>query len=529
MSAILGPDGMPARVERRAPKAKAYLSAGWGQIYEAATRSDFRGFFYIPSLNPSEQLNDLSLRAIRERTDFLYANVGATRMLINRTALTESGVGMWPKWITESSEFNDAATDAYHFACHDPRFFSADQKSDAYSVQYGIRRLIKKGGDCFGQFLRPTPGSTFPRMALIPGWQCDNFGDEKPGEGWKDGVRTNDDGAALEYCFISTGADGKRQKQIVPADDVLHFTDPLLTGQRRGEPCLASVAKKMFRREDIGHAISNGTLARERLGFALESAAQSEDGGPSVDDVTGDGETETVTNEDGTKWTVKKIFGDRVQDEIEIPELPPGKTIRTIESNRPGTAVMEFQDSILREAAWAQMYPAEFVFFQAGIGQGTVAREVRLAAGEVISMTREFQMRPQFGIRWPVFWIWQLIKSGYFATLGIKVPKNWWRVRLIFPTMPTLDNGRDGNLNDNRVATGKKSIETYHGEQGEDAADVENENIDAIRRRFQKLKALNEEITKSGFAPLRYEDVWSRSINVPIQPVPAAPNEPPAP
>ena len=166
MSLILAPDGTPARrTEQRKPRAKAYgSSTTWGQIYEAANRSDFRGFFYIPSLTPAEQLKNLSLRAIRERSDWLYANVPATRMLIDRLALAESGSGMWPKWHTGQADYDKAATDAYHFACHDPRFFSADGENDAYSVQYSIRRQIRKTGDCFGQLLRPADGLALARL-----------------------------------------------------------------------------------------------------------------------------------------------------------------------------------------------------------------------------------------------------------------------------------------------------------------------------------------------------------------------------
>lgn len=65
----------------------------------------------------------------------------------------------------------------------------------------------------------------------------------------------------------------------------------------------------------------------------------------------------------------------------------------------------------------------------------------RCPPGEVIIASREFQLRPQFGIRWPVFWIWQLIITGYFERLKIKVPANWWQQKLIFPALPAVDIG----------------------------------------------------------------------------------------
>lgn len=501
MSKILGPDGQPARqVESRQPRAKS-----WSDVYEAANRRDFRGWFYLPQgLNPVDQLPQMSREAITERIVWLYKNVGAATMLIDRLAAAEAGTGLWPKWVTGNAEYDAAATDAYHWANHDPRVFSADGQNDAYSVQYAIRRCIALYGDCFGQLLRPLEGSTFPQLHLIGGWQCGGKGE---GENWTDGVQTNALGRPLIYRFQAGTKD--QTPFFVPADDVLHFHDPFLPGERRGVSCLAAVAKKMFRREDIGQALANGTLARERLGFAIE-VPEGEEGGPELLG-DGSGEVETVTNPDGSKYTVQKLFGERARDEIEIPELRGGRKLTTVESNRPGTAVMEFQRSILEEAAYARKYPPEYVFFLAGLGQGTVGRMVMVAAAEQIYLAREFQLRPQFAIRWPVFFVWQLVKSGYFGQ--VKVPANWWKTKLVFPALPTVDVGREGRLYDDRLVTGKISPETYHGMQGEDAADVEDEVIATRQRRETKLDRINQVRAGAGKPPLTYADLWPASAN----------------
>lgn len=521
---ILAPDGRPARqAEQRAPRQKS-----WWQVYEAANRADFRGWFYLPTLSPAEQLDSLTRAAIAERIDWLYKNVGAVTMLIDRLALEESGTGVWPKWITGQADFDRAATDGFHYSNYDPRVFSADGHNDAYSVQYAIRRCIALYGDCFGQLIRPSPGALHPQLHLIPGYQCENFGDEKPGDGWQDGIRANALGRPVEYKFI-TGHGRERKAVTVPADDVLHFHDPFLPGQRRGVSALASVAKKLFRREDIGKAVANGTLARERLGFALET-----DGGaagpqpPWAAGGEGEGETTTAENPDGTRYTLRKIFGDNAAEEVEVPMLPPGVKIKPVESNRPSPEVREFEDSILREAAWSRKYPPEFVFFMAGVGQGTVARGLLIAAGAIIVAAREFQLRPQFCQRYPVFWCWQMIKGGYFAARQITPPANWYLMKQIMPALPTMDVGREGALHDTRVATGRESIESYHGTQGEDASDVEDDNLGAIRRRFRKLKDLNAELHRDGFPPLTYQDVWSRTVNVPIAAASPAPTAGPA-
>jgi hypothetical protein len=73
----------------------------------------------------------------------------------------------------------------------------------------------------------------------------------------------------------------------------------------------------------------------------------------------------------------------------------------------------------------------------------------------------------------------------------------------------SVDIGREGALYDRRVATGKMSVEKYHAMGGEDAGDVENENLNVIRRRMKKLQRLNAEIAGMGQV-FTYFDVWPR-------------------
>jgi capsid protein len=358
---ILGADGKPASSGRDARMRTQDHS--WSGIYEAATRADFRGWFYVPSLDPVDQQDSVTRRILAERSDWLYKNVGATTMVIDGLALDEVGTGLWPKWNTASDEFNRDMTEAFHFTNFDPGVFSADGQNDFYSQQFNIRRMIRLYGDAFGQMIKALPETGRPAMHIIPGWRVDNSSSEPPEERRRDGVKLGRLGRPIDYR-VSSDADGqKRTFMDVPASEMLHFHDPFLPGQVRGVPALASVAKRLFRREDIHKAMANGTLARERMGFALQSAPKGSMMPPVV--FAGQGETKVVENEDGSKYTVQKIFGDKAGEDVVIPEIPPGAELKLLESSRPGTAVTEFLDSLLREVAWATTYPPEYIFFLA--------------------------------------------------------------------------------------------------------------------------------------------------------------------
>lgn len=508
MSNILAPDGKsPARdyLRQKSPK-----QSSWWSVYEAANRADFRGYFYFPTLNPALQQDTWSRQTIMERTSWLYNNVGAVTMVIDALAHDEVGTGLWPKWTTSNDAFNKAITDAFHFANHDPRIFSADSFNDFYSAQVNIRRMIRLYGDCFGQLLRPGPGSVMPSMNLIPGYRVANSGDEKEIDGWRDGVQCNALGRPLNYKVIDgdspfIGAESPGY-QVVASDDMLHFHDLFLPGQVRGMPVLDAVAKRMFSREDILRAITNGTLVRERMGYVIQKKGAAGDG---PDFSPSGGEVEEIKNNDGSIYTVQKIFGDNVRDEVEIPELPDGKEMKILESQRPGTAVTDFLDSILGELAWRTKYPREYVFFLNGMGQGTVARLVLQKAKVMQNAARSFQLIPQFIHRWDVFFAWMRIRGGAFDSIPGGIPSDWWKHRIISPADMTVDLGREGNLFDHRVSENKMSISSYHGLAGEDDGDVEDENLAVINRRLKKLATLNEQ-NGTNFT---YLDLWPRSVN----------------
>jgi hypothetical protein len=506
-SLILGPDAQPAIITER-PR----IGANWQRVYEAADRRDYTGYFYLPTLDLGKALGRIDLGTLRERSVWTYANVGAIRMVIDGLAEEEVGGGLWPKFAAKAAPaYNEAATSLFHDQNHDARFFSANGRDSIYTAQIAIRRMIRLHGDCFAQFIRPQPGSTRPSLSLIPGWRIDNFGDEKPDSGWCQGIRTDALGRALEYRVIGHDAKGKRTKTDVPASEMLHLHDPLLPDQTRGEPILAAVAKRLFSREDILAAITNGTITRERMGFAIETAANSpfvQMGLPAGGDVT------STTDEGGTtQIAVQKIYGDDIRKTTDIPQLQPGQSVNVVESNRPASNVREFLDEILREVAFASKRPPEYVFFLAGLTQGTAVRLAMQRNHQCNESARTHCLAP-FVSRWTVFDTWQRIKSGGFR--GVDVPADWWRHEIIKPPNSTVDIGREGALLDHRLATGKMSPEEYHGLRGTDAETVMSAVIEDMQRKHEAVAAFN---AKNG-TNLSVWDLFPRSENQPIpQPI----------
>lgn len=453
--------------------------------FDAAKSSGFKGYFFFPQLDASIQMPKWTRESIAAKVDWLYNNLGAVRVVIDGLGLDEVDTGLWPKAATDNRDFNREVTEAFDNECGEARVFDEAAVENVYTAQLALRRHIRLHGELFGQMLRAGEGSRAPSMSFIPTWRIDNAATRLDQSKWIEGTRSNEAGRVLEYR-LPDPADRSKFRDV-PADDILHFRDPFFIGQKRGVSGLAPVARKLFSIDDIERAETAGVLLRSLMAYAI-TRKETDDGAPVM--LPGVIDTEEVETPDGRKILIQKVAG-LGNDEVNVANLPPGLDIKVIESNR-STEPVSFTKHLLSDVSYCTLYPPEYVFYLAGIGQGTLARMVQKRVQRIKNTVRQFQLMPQFIRRWYVFWLWQRIKSGRFDKVKGGIPDNWYRHKIIYPADDSVDVGREGRLYDERLATGKMSPADYHGMQGRDDEDVEDEIIEAAVRKALKVKAARE-------------------------------------
>jgi len=449
------------------------------RAFEAARRNGFRGWFWFPSLEPDVQLPTQTRRTINEKVSWLYNNVDALRVVIDALTLEEVDTGIWPKATTSDPDFNRIVTDAFHNTARDPRFFDAAGRESYYSAQWQIRRNLMAYGELFGQFIRPDEnGGT--RVSFINPWRVGDGG--KPQSDREiDGVATDALGKPVSYSIL--GLDGAVERRV-DALDMMSFRDRSWVGQTRCVSPLAPVVRKMLSLDDIEKAETSGVLLRTRLAYAIERK-EGDDSGPSL--LPDARKVEVIEGEGNTKTIVQTIVADEDGTEVSVADVPAGRTLRVIESAKAAQTV-EFLKWLLSGLGNCSLYPSDYAFNIAGIGQGTVYRGMQRRVQRVKNTVRQFQLIPQFCDPYYRFWLWHRIQSGAFGPVA-RIPSDWWRVRHICPADDSVDVGREGRLFDERIDSGKMSPEVYHGMAGEDAEDVEDEVIAAKVRRLKKIEA----------------------------------------
>lgn len=469
------------------PSRPASYGGGLDWAFDAARRTGYRGWFWFPSLDPSVQITSATRIESAKKINWCYNNIGAVRAVIDGLALDEVDTGIWPKPSTTSIPFNTAVKAAFQQQCAFHKAFSSDGENNFFSAQYLIRREIRLRGDCFGQKLRAGVAASCPQLHLLPSWQCDNSITNLDQSLWTDGRMDNALGRPLQYRFL-TGADRKTWADL-SADDVIHFHDPFLIGQKRGISALAPVARKLFSMDDMERAETSGVLLRSRVAYAIERKDE-EDSGPSL--LPGASEMEIVTQPDGSKLFVQKIVS-RDGTEVDVADLPAGKTMKVIESNK-SAETGNWMKQLMADIAYCTLYPPEYIFSLAGLTQGTLVRMTQGKVQRVLNTVRDFQIILQFVDNWWPFWLWQNIKSGTFDNVQGGIPKEWWPYQIVRPRDISVDAGREGRLYDERVASGKMPNGLYVGMlYGEDSEEFDERIVREQARRIKLVERINSE------------------------------------
>lgn len=483
---ILDSYGKPIRAKSSA--------GGLDWAFDSAKRSNYRGWFWFPSLDPAQQITSMSRTETARKINWAYNNIGAVRAVIDGLALDEVDTGIWPKPATSSLAFNTKVKALWQQQCEFHKAFSADGENNFFSAQFMIRREIRLRGDCFAQKLRSGEGASCPQMHFLPAWQCDNAYDAPVDQAkWRDGRMDNSFGRALQWRF-STGSDflslGDYRRWLdLSADDVIHFHDPFLIGQKRGISALAPVARQLFSMDDLERTETSGVLLRSRLAYAIERTDDT-DTAPSL--LPGADSMEVIEQPDGSKLFVQKIVS-RDGTEVDVADMPAGKKLRVIESTKSAETV-DWLRQMLASVAYCTLYPPDYIFSLAGLSQGT---QVRLAQGKVqrvFNTVRDFQIIAQVVEEWWPFWLWQNIKAGALDDVRGGIPDEWWRYQVVKPRDITVDVGREGRLYDERVSTGKMPVGLYVGMlYGEDSEEWDARIIREHARRIKMVQQISEE------------------------------------
>jgi len=286
------------------------------------------------------------------------------------------------------------------------------------------------------------------------------------------GVIRDKNGKALAFQILG---DTIEEDVQIPAENCIHVFDPLWHDQVRGIPAISATIKLIYgsltatEREQLNQLV--------RSSFALME--YNETGGPDMDDPGF-----SLAGMEGADPAAAPVVQSLAGGMIKYFRSNSGGKLEALDNNMPGDAWDRFQDRVVRMMAANVNWPYELVW-KASDTNSAFVRNIQERARYSVEDRQDVLKNPAlFQIRYAVA---KAIKSGILPR-----PKNtddWWKWNFSMPRKFSIDAGRDAQQRREDYKMGLKNRTQIAAEEGGDAEQMEDERIEEVFRRAQKIAA----------------------------------------
>jgi len=458
--------------------------------FEEALPSYNRPTVYLTSIEAKKELPAWDRIRLMNHARWLVNNSAIAARIVRGISRYAVGNGLTPQARTSNAEWNAKAEQLFQDRVATDAFaFDKSGSVNFYESQRLIVEQMVADGEFFAQLCSDENGSAMCRFFGAE-YVGSRMGDEV--EGWRDGVRVNDDNRPVEYRVLNNPLIRDGIFTDIPAEDLIHIRKLHRHGFQRGLTWLCSSVSLI---QDLREMLENEQAAAKlnsKIGLVIESpdagnltmgasmrklrAADIENalGGTSAGD-GGTGSSGTLPDE--------QITFDRLVSGVGNVQLKPGEKLTAHEFDRPNTNFAPWTEFVIRSISWSCGMPPELLWNMTG-ATGSVTRHVLQDAEVFFSEIRQI-LEYQYCRRFWKFWVWSAIKKGDLEYPG----DDWWRCDWIAPQRLTVDTARDGALRLNLVRSGLLSSKRYFAELGQD---VDSETDDIIRDYARKKKRVTE-------------------------------------
>ena len=407
------------------------------------------------------QIPQTRQRAMLQDARAIYVGSGAVKGACDKVADYAVGWAWMPRYTGTDERFRAIAEKVVHGwmkAC--------DVRGGQYDWHVGLRTAcvsIDRDGDCFA-VLTTDPDSGGPRIQWI---EADRIGqpmsslrartwslvpdtaETKGYVGMKSacGIVFDDMMRPVAYNVMpyDMGVSVPYVWNLVPADSVVWFFDPLWFSQARGTPSLSHGILDWY---DL-----NETVAAEKIAAKVASALAL-----------------IETNETG-----RRNLGAEALGGVNIPTAgrpgletqtfergliryikPTGK-IETLQNNRPSTGWLGLMEHLTRSAFAGMGLPMEFVWDSSKIG----GAGVRSMVGQV---TRAIERRQRVLYR-PALQCLLYAVASYIKRGDIPAAVDWYEWDFSLPPLYSVDMGRDSQNRREDFAVGVRSMSAILAEE----------------------------------------------------------------
>lgn len=469
---------------------QAVVTTPWG------TGVSGRGTEVQSTLPRLHDMTPVDRRTSIQRSRFIANRLGLGRALVEGCTRYAVGGGIIPYAATGDTEYDDSCNRFCDAIFESPNF---DVRGDLpfYEMQEVVCPAMMTDGDCGASKVlqRDQRGRvlTQPQLQLFTTEQVGNVGLSNGFDGWWEGVKRDTFGRAISYRVLqealpgqSRGWNAATSYADIPAQDFMLVLDPKRIGISRGIPWTHHGQTSAITMMDLKTLEESAAYLNAFFGAVITTPnGEMPDGFEAevfrrrftkTDENKSDAAESTNSTELYRKYM--NFMGGAL-----IPVMKEGEKLEMVKSERPSLTFTGFMDWLVNDIAWGFGIPPAFVWAIAG----RTGPETRLTLNQA-DWFFQFIMRRMVSRFCKPTRDWIVLYGLLSGQINNgRPPRNKlspYLCRWHGPRKITIDEGREGKLEMDRIKAGLGTEEEFHARRGQDGDTVALARIKEIRRRL---------------------------------------------
>jgi lambda family phage portal protein len=424
-------------------------------------------------IDSRREITAFTRQQLVRKARWLYNNLGVVRGMINNTSRFTVGTGISPIPTTGDVEFDVIVEDYFCDWADSAMLCDISGRLDFWTLQKNVLRSMLRDGECF--VVKASENGGIPQFQWL---ESQFIGSrmaayhELDKDGFRDGIKCDQYGAVLAYKRLSDRNRSEfdlSNEDIIPASALLHVYDYERSQQIRGLTWLYAGVNSALDIMDLTTLEKHATKIHSVVAATIRK--KTGDAGP-----VGFGGTYKKTKVTGSDGKQRVIAFDNFIGGSGILQLAMDEEFKLEASNRESATFNGFIEFLVRDLAAGFGTTTEFVWSMIDASGPNVRSILALAGGlfeELQDLLVRLLCRPLY--MWVVA---RGIQSGEIVVPeGVKNP---YSCAWMGPAKITVDQGKEGNLQLERLKSGCGTWEEFWAERGKSGRKMVKARIDEL-------------------------------------------------
>ncbi len=427
-----------------------------------------------------------------KKSRWLCNNLGLMRRFINGVSRYAVGGGISHIPATRDEDWNELADTYFTDWANEQLLCDVRGRLNFWRMQKSVLRSMFRDGDCF-VLKAPTKESVTaggrtiigaPRLQWLESHRVgsvnqSSYVGDVDAEGYWEGLKFNDEGMATSYKILIDTNNRTRDLGKVTtreANDVMHILDDERASQVRGLPWIYHGVNSAIDILDLTSLEKVAVKLHSQIGAAIKKKT----GDAGRGGFTGNLSKQRGRTEDGKK---KVVAYENFMGAAGILQLDLDEEFQFLTSNRPSQTFEGFIDFLVRDMAWGFGVSPEFIWSVAGLS-GPNARLILEDAKWFFEEIQDLLV----SLFCKKVYTWVIARAMERGELPMCKDDRWWICDWIGPAKITIDQGREGQLELDRLNNGCGTWEEYWATRGKSGRKQVRKRIDEIADAMEYAK-----------------------------------------